>query len=107
MEVEVKRVMIYCQDSLGLGHLRRNVNIARSLSLLRPGTSFLFVADSPVAPFFALPTNSDFLKLPTLVKVGKGKGEGEGEWEVRGLPRLGSASSSSRFRGGVTPRCAH
>jgi predicted glycosyltransferase len=76
--------MIYCQDSLGLGHLRRNVNIAHSLSRQCPDASFLFVSDSPVAPFFELPPNSDFLKLPTVVKVSKG------EFEVRNLPLLGA-----------------
>lgn len=82
--MEAQRVMIYCQDSLGLGHLRRNVNIAECISRLDPSTSFLFVADSPIAPFFTLPENSDFLKLPTVVKVGRG------DWEVRGLPLLGA-----------------
>jgi predicted glycosyltransferase len=66
------RVLIYCQDSLGLGHLRRNINIAQQLSRLAPGTDFLFVTDSPLAPFFALPPESDFVKLPTLVKVDAG-----------------------------------
>jgi predicted glycosyltransferase len=78
------RVMIYCQDSLGLGHLRRNVHIAQALSRLEPDSSFLLVADSPVAPFFELPRNSDFLKLPTVVKVKRG------DWEVHGLQLLGS-----------------
>jgi len=82
--VGAKRVMIYCQDSLGLGHLRRNVNIAHSLSRLCPEASFLFVSDSPVSPFFELPPNSDFLKLPTVVKVR------HADFEVRNLPLLES-----------------
>jgi predicted glycosyltransferase len=79
------RIMIYCQDSFGLGHLRRNVNIAHEVSRRAPGTSILFVADSPLAPFFELPRNSDFVKLPTLVKVS------HGDWEVHRLPLLSSA----------------
>lgn len=76
------RMMIYCQDSFGLGHLRRNVNIAHAVSRLRPDASILFVADSPLAPFFSLPRNSDFVKLPTLVKVSKG------DWEVHRLSQV-------------------
>ena len=30
------RVLIYCQDSFGLGHLRRNVNIAHEIHRLAP-----------------------------------------------------------------------
>ena len=75
------RVLIYCQDSFGLGHLRRNVNIARAINRLAPDAVILFVADSPLAPFFALPPNSDFVKLPTIVKVRNG-------WQVHRLPLI-------------------
>jgi predicted glycosyltransferase len=76
------RVLIYCQDSFGLGHLRRNVNIAHEISRQCPSATILFVADSPLAPFFTLPANSDFVKLPTIVKVSKG------DWEVHRLPLI-------------------
>jgi predicted glycosyltransferase len=75
-------MMIYCQDSFGLGHLRRNVNIAHEVSRRDPDTTILFVADSPLAPFFELPRNCDFVKLPTLVKVN------HGDWEVHRLPLM-------------------
>jgi predicted glycosyltransferase len=78
------RMMIYCQDSFGLGHLRRNVNIAHEVSRRAPDTTILFVADSPMAPFFELPRNSDFVKLPTLVKVS------HGGWQAHRLPQLGA-----------------
>ncbi len=79
------RLMIYCQDSLGLGHLRRNVNIAHEVARAAPETSVVFVSDSPMSPFFDLPPNCDFVKLPTVVKVRKG------DWEVHRLPHLGAA----------------
>lgn len=78
------RVLIYCQDSFGLGHLRRNVNIAHEISRQCPEATILFIADSPLAPFFALPANSDFVKLPTIVKVNAG------DWEVHRLPLIGT-----------------
>lgn len=77
-----KKVLIYCQDSLGLGHLRRNINIAHELSHDAPGTEILFLADSPRAPFFKLPPGSDFIKLPTVVKLH------EGVWQAHKLPHV-------------------
>lgn len=66
------KVMIYSQDSLGLGHLRRTTRIGHALQQLAPDTNFLYVADSPQAPFFDLPKQSQLLKLPTVVKVDSG-----------------------------------
>jgi len=64
----IPRVLLYSQDSLGLAHLRRNTNIAHELSRKFPGANFLFISDSPLAPFFKLPNNSKILRLPTLIK---------------------------------------
>jgi predicted glycosyltransferase len=72
MKSHTSRILLYSQDGLGLGHLRRNVNIAHELSRLEPDTTFLFVVDSPLAPFFKLPPNSKLLKLPTLIKLDAG-----------------------------------
>lgn len=74
------KILIYCQDSLGLGHLRRTINVAHVISRLSPETTILFVSDSPLSPFFKLPPNSDVVKLPTIVKVGSGV------WEAPNLP---------------------
>jgi predicted glycosyltransferase len=64
--------MMYSQDSFGLGHLRRATNLANELVVQRPDLSILLVVDSPVAPFFDLREHIDFVKLPTVVKVGAG-----------------------------------
>jgi predicted glycosyltransferase len=64
--------LIYSQDGLGLGHLRRNINIAHEVHHLDPAVIMLFIADSPMAPFFTVPPKSRFVKLPTVVKVGEG-----------------------------------
>jgi predicted glycosyltransferase len=66
------RVLMYTQDSYGLGHLRRATNLANALVRKRPDLSVLLVVDSPVAPFFNLRDGIDFVKLPTVVKVGAG-----------------------------------
>ena len=66
------RVLMYSQDSYGLGHLRRATNLANALVRERDHLSVLLVVDSPVAPFFDLHDRIDFVKLPTVVKVGAG-----------------------------------
>src|SRR5262245_10223726 len=66
------RLLIYSQDGFGLGHLRRNINVAYQVHKASPETTILVVADSPAAPFFALPPRCDFVKIPTLVKIDAG-----------------------------------
>jgi predicted glycosyltransferase len=65
-------ILIYSQDGFGLGHLRRNLNICQQTTKRCPQATFLLVADSPAAPFFKLPRQCDFVKLPTIVKVDSG-----------------------------------
>jgi predicted glycosyltransferase len=72
MDGSAARLLIYSQDGFGLGHLRRNLNVAYRVWRARPDVSVLVVADSPAAPFFALPPRCDFVKIPTLVKVDAG-----------------------------------
>jgi predicted glycosyltransferase len=72
MDASGSRLLIYSQDGFGLGHLRRNLNVAYRVWRARPDVSVLVVADSPAAPFFALPPRCDFVKIPTLVKVDSG-----------------------------------
>src|SRR3989475_1767431 len=66
------RVCIYSQDSLGLGHLRRNILIGGALLGAKKDTTVLLFADSPVAPFFRLPDRMDHVKLPSIRKVSAG-----------------------------------
>ena len=66
------RILMYSQDSYGLGHLRRATNLANALVAEDPDLSVLLVVDSPVAPFFDLGDHVDFVKLPTIVKVDAG-----------------------------------
>jgi len=66
------RVSIYSQDSLGLGHLRRNILIGGTLLEARKDSNVLLFADSPVAPFFQVPERMDHIKLPSIRKVAAG-----------------------------------
>ncbi len=66
------KLLIYSQDGFGLGHLRRNLNIGLQIKKRCPRASILIIADSPQAPFFKLPPQCDFIKIPTIVKVDTG-----------------------------------
>src|SRR5437867_8479144 len=74
------RVSIYSQDSLGLGHLRRNILIGGAFLDARKDGNVLLLADSPVAPFFTVPERMDHVKLPSIRKVTAGC------WEATRLP---------------------
>lgn len=67
------RFAIYSQDGMGLGHLRRNTVIGQRILEAAPGSTILLIADSPVAPFFRLPSGMDFIKLPSIQKIGPGQ----------------------------------
>jgi len=64
------RLLVYSQDGMGLGHLRRTRNIALELLAGQRECSVLTIADSPVAPFFTRLPGVAYLKLPTIVKAG-------------------------------------
>ncbi|HEX6149263.1 glycosyltransferase family protein [Nocardioides sp.] len=66
------RLMIYSQDGLGLGHLRRTTLLASAFLAARPGASVLTVSDSPMGQFFSTSPGHDYLKLPSIRKVGPG-----------------------------------
>ena len=64
------RVLLYSQDGMGLGHLRRACNIAREIMARSPKSAILIVSDSPAISLFPPLQGMDFLKLPTIVKTG-------------------------------------
>src|SRR5207245_728244 len=66
------RVSIYSQDSLGLGHLRRNILIGGAFLEARKYSTFILFSVSPVAPLFSLPDHMDDVKLPSIRKVSAG-----------------------------------
>ncbi len=67
---ELRRVLLYSHDTYGLGHLRRNLAIARRLVEQRKGLQVVLMTGSPVADRFELPAGLSLVRLPPVVKVG-------------------------------------
>jgi predicted glycosyltransferase len=67
-----ERFLIYSQDGLGLGHLKRTTSIANEILRVRPRASVLTLSDSPLGGFFQSRPNHDYVKLPSIVKIGPG-----------------------------------
>ena len=63
-----QRMMVYCHDSMGIGHLRRSIAICERLAARFPNSSFLMATGSPYVPLFQLPHGVDYVKLPALNK---------------------------------------
>src|SRR5437773_3176338 len=74
------RLMIYAQDGLGLGHMRRTTSIAAELIKLQPDAVVLTVEDSPLGNFFRTSPNHDYVKRPSIKKVRPG------DWRAVNLP---------------------
>lgn len=63
-----RRVLGYCHDSVGLGHLRRTLTICEGLGRAFPHTSFLLATGTPYFPIFNPAAPVDYIKLPALAK---------------------------------------
>jgi predicted glycosyltransferase len=74
------RLLMYSQDGWGLGHLRRSSNIAAEVLRRDPTGEVLILADSPAAWLAGAGPGMDFIKLPTLVKIGRESWK-ESAWE--------------------------
>jgi hypothetical protein len=74
------RLLVYSQDGLGLGHLRRTSNLIAEVLSSRPEVGVLTVSDSPLGKFFPTAGNHDYLKLPSIRKAGPGN------WNALALP---------------------
>lgn len=66
------RIMTYSQDGLGLGHMRRTSLIAARLLQLCPDATVLTLSDSQLGQFFHNSPRHDYVKLPSIVKLGPG-----------------------------------
>ncbi len=62
------RIALYSHDTMGLGHMRRNLAIARSLSSSSLKPDVLMIAGANIATGFAMPAGVDCLTLPGLYK---------------------------------------
>lgn len=66
------RMLIYSQDGLGLGHLRRTTLLAAEYMASHPNASVLTISDSPLGQFFSSVPGHDFVKLPSIRKMSPG-----------------------------------
>ncbi|MGC5617557.1 glycosyltransferase family protein [Georgenia sp. Z1491] len=66
------RVALYSHDALGLGHVRRNLAIARALGTLDPAPDILLLTGAPEAVTADRPEHCDLVSLPALSKDATG-----------------------------------
>lgn len=64
------RVMLYSHDTFGLGHLRRNLAIARQLLATSGHFEVLLLTGSPMQDSWPLPAGLTVRALPPVVKIG-------------------------------------
>jgi predicted glycosyltransferase len=67
------RIALYSPGMVGLGHLRRNLLLARRFAAIYPDAAFLMLAEAREAGIFAWPDNVDCLTLPAVRKTINGQ----------------------------------
>lgn len=67
------RVLLYSHDSVGLGHLRRNLAIAGEISATFPNARIQILTGSPCDSQFKLPKHTDLIKIPSICKDTEGR----------------------------------
>lgn len=68
-----KRIVLYSHDTMGLGHMRRNLLIAEALTASCPNASILMIAGAREITRFELPPGVDCVTLPGLHKNESGQ----------------------------------
>lgn len=76
------RVALYSHDTMGLGHVRRNLLIAQALACSSWRASVLMITGVHIVGAFKMPPGVDCLSLPALCK------KGDGQYQSRRLPML-------------------
>ena len=89
-------VMMYSHDTIGLGHMRRNSAIAQELVARVPGASVLMLVGCPAGMIFEPQPGIDYMKLPSLTKLGRGR------WQAGSL-RIDAATTRA-LRAGILER---
>jgi predicted glycosyltransferase/glycosyltransferase involved in cell wall biosynthesis len=59
-----RRFIFYCNEMVGLGHLRRTLALAGGLARADEQVTSLILTGSAIEPFFELPPRTDTVKLP-------------------------------------------
>ncbi len=86
------RLLMYTQDGLGLGHLRRASAIASGFLRAEPAGTVLTISDSPLGSLIRDLPNHDYMKLPSIIKAGPG------DWRAHALPMQIEEVSALRSR---------
>ena len=68
-EIRRLKVIFYSHDTVGLGHVRRNVALA---STLAPSADVVMITGNPEAAALPLPTHTDIVTVPTVAKDAAG-----------------------------------
>jgi len=63
------RVLFYSHNGFGMGHLQRQLDLAKAYRTRHPESNLLLVTGSHAAATFDFPNGIDFVKLPTLEMV--------------------------------------
>src|SRR5207249_1916175 len=69
---ENPRVALYSHDTMGIGHLRRNLLLAHTFARPPLSASVLLIAGAREAAAFPTPPGADWLTLPSLYKTADG-----------------------------------
>ena len=72
MKTRAPRIALYSHDTLGLGHVRRNLLIAQALSGSFRGADVLVITGASETNAFTVSPGVDMLTLPGLYKLGNG-----------------------------------
>ncbi|MGQ0676048.1 MAG: glycosyltransferase family protein [Rhodospirillales bacterium] len=67
------RVLFYCHDTMGLGHLRRVRTIAHALVEEHKDVSVLILSGSPIIGSFDFRARVDFVRVPGIIKLRNGE----------------------------------
>ncbi|MGH9162700.1 MAG: glycosyltransferase family protein [Vicinamibacteraceae bacterium] len=73
MTTRPARIALYSHDTMGLGHVRRNILLAQSLRAWSLKAVSLVIAGAREAAAFTMPPGVDCLTLPALSKGGNGR----------------------------------
>jgi len=74
------RVLFYSHNGVGIGHLQRQLDLAKAYRARHPDSNVLLVTGSHAASIFDFPDGIDFVKLPSLVMVDRYR-----TWKARDL----------------------
>jgi predicted glycosyltransferase len=73
MSTRKLRVVLYSHDTMGMGHMRRNLLLAQALTARPIDASVLLIAGAHEAGALTVPRGADCLTLPALCKGGDGQ----------------------------------